>query len=94
MEFNPLTYYPLMLWLSIRNFFVKPFFWFGPTLLCCKSNEHGWENSLTTGKLYYSERRDMVSYYLKNDKGELMEVPKQRMALIKKLKYDKNWYSK
>lgn len=75
-----------LLLLTIRNFFVKPFFHFGPTLVCCKSNEGGWEGQLTTGKIYYSERRDKVSYYLKDDNGRLQEVVKTRLTLIKKIK--------
>lgn len=75
----------LLLW-SIRNLFTKPFLYFGPTLVCCKSNEGGWEDKLTTGKIYYSERRDMVSYILKDDNGQLQEVVKTRLTLIKKLK--------
>lgn len=72
--------------LSIRNIFLRPFFYGGPTLVCCKTAEGGWENKLTTGKIYYSERRDGISYYLKDDNGQLQEVVKTRLTLIKKLK--------
>jgi len=72
--------------LTIRNVFLRPFFYTGPTLVCCKKNEGGWENQLTTGKIYYSERRDWISYYLKDDNGQLCEVVKTRLTLIKKIK--------
>lgn len=74
-----------LLWWSIRNFFTRPFLYFGPTLVCC-NNADDWKGILTVGKVYYSERRDMVSYYLIGDNGQLQEVVKTRLTLIKKIK--------
>lgn len=79
-------FHPYILLLQIRNFFVKPFFWYGPTLVCCKKVDGYWEGKLTVGKIYYSERRDFISYYFKDDNGDLQEVVKTRVVLIKKLK--------
>lgn len=70
---------------SIRNFILRPFLYFGPTLICFKGPE-GLYKDFTVGKVYYSERRDGVSYYVKDDAGVLNEVVKTRFTLIKKIK--------
>lgn len=77
-----------MLWWTIRNFFIKPFFYTGPTLIACVDNEI-YENKLTVGKIYYSEYRDGVAYYLVNDKGEFDEIVNTKFVLLKKLKKPK-----
>ena len=74
----------LLMW-SIRNFFVRPFLYHGPTLICYKATDEVY-NNFTTGKIYYSERRDEVSYYVKNDNDALDEVARSRFTLIKKIK--------
>lgn len=74
----------LLMW-SIRNFFVRPFLYHGPTIICYKATDELY-NNFTTGKIYYSERRDGVSYYVKDDNDCLNEVVRTRFTLIKKIK--------
>lgn len=68
--------------LQIRNFFVVPFFHFGSTIIRC-TNKGCYE--LTVGKEYRSERRDMVSFYLLDDKGQLVEITKNHFKIVKKI---------
>jgi len=52
-----------------------------------------YERSMTIGKVYQSERQDRISYYLKDDRGDLCEVSKSmfeditetRNKLLKKI---------
>ena len=68
---------------KVRNIFVKPFFHFGATIVRC-TNEN--LEDFTFGKKYYSERRDMIAFYLKDDKGCLREITKTNLEIVKFLK--------
>jgi len=71
--------------LQIRNLFP---YYTGPTLIRCINNEHYGKQiyKLTVGKDYKSERRDRISYYVKDDDGVLQEIVKTNFVLIKKVK--------
>lgn len=68
---------------TVLNFFTRPFFHYGQTLVQCIDNT-GY--NLTVGKIYKSECRDRISYYLIDDSGRYDEISKTKFKLIKKLK--------
>lgn len=72
---------------DLRNLFIKPFFHYGETLVCFKKHKDNYlYKNFTIGKIYYSENRDYISYYIKDDNGKLQEISKNLVTLIKIIK--------
>lgn len=72
---------------KLRNIFISPFFHKGETLVCFKKHKDNClYKNFTIGKIYYSEYRDYISYYIKDDNGTLQEISKNLVTLIKKIK--------